>query len=605
LLTVGLCLSSAAWAANDAVFVSQNVPASVPRSANFAVEITFQNTGDTTWTRDTGYILGSENPRDNFTWSTNRIWLDPVDSVAPGAIHTFRATLTAPAQEGSYEFQWQVLQDAVEWFGLPSVNLTIEVSAPQLVCDGSEVLCLDLTSPGQVTATGGTVVGGDFAADGFMPTNQGGIDWIFGPERNFSAGELEVTVTGLQPLPGGEQEGGKVSLFNLCGLAPQDNETIDLQKMAEDYRDGHIFRYGMDDDGLADNWDAVIITGAGFGCYYSINDPPWQAGQSHQVRATWDRDGLALWIDGHHCSSGGNGDTFDPASKVFTLANRCTHYANQQAIARFSNLRLWARGVDLCGNGQLDPGETCDGDCPAGCDDGDACTADGLTGNAANCNVVCQHAPIGTCSPGDGCCPAGCDYTADSDCSAPDCGNGQLDPGETCDGDCPATCEDADPCTSDALLGSALNCDAHCTYAPVLQCASGDGCCPAGCEPADDTDCPPETCGNGQLDPGETCDGDCPISCDDADACTSDTLTGVIAACNVACSYQPIAACAWGDGCCPPGCTPQSDVDCADESSGSGGCQCAARPDRSSGWVVVLIWIGLLYPARRWRNPAR
>ncbi|MBN1771053.1 MAG: hypothetical protein JXB32_07330 [Deltaproteobacteria bacterium] len=494
-----------ATAANDAVFVSQTVPATVARGAPLTVELTFRNTGDTTWTRAVGHILGSENPRDNSTWGTNRIWLAETDSVAPGASVTFRGTLTAPAVEGTYDFQWQVLQDAVEWFGAPSTNLRIAVTAPVFVCDGTEVVCLDLTSAAAVTASGGTVVGGDFTAAGFQPSNRGGIDWEFDAGYDFSAGELEVSVTGLLPVPGGELEGGKVSIFDFCGLEPEANEGVGLQKMDEAYRDGHIFRYGMDDDGLADNWDAVIITGRDFRCYYSINDPPWQAGETHTFRLTWDADGLELWIDATHCTGRGNGDTFDPASKVFTLANRCTHYANQQAVARFTSFRLWARGTRTCGNGVLDPGETCDGDCPTSCSDGDPCTSDTLSGSAAACNAACTFPPITACDSGDGCCPAGCTAATDGDCEGPaTCGNGVLDAGETCDGDCPTSCDDGDVCTLDVLTGSPDTCDVACRNTPILICTGGDGCCPAGCTRAMDPDCPDGPSDAGTDTPGVT-----------------------------------------------------------------------------------------------------
>ncbi|MGI5864050.1 MAG: hypothetical protein ACOX6T_18615, partial [Myxococcales bacterium] len=56
----------------------------------------------------------------------------------------------------------------------------------------------------------------------------------------------------------------------------------------------------------------------------------------------------------------------------------------------------------------LDPGESCEGNCPTSCNDGVACTADALTGSAANCNAACTFQPITVCAPGDGCCPAGC-----------------------------------------------------------------------------------------------------------------------------------------------------------------------------------------------------
>jgi hypothetical protein len=93
---------------------------------------------------------------------------------------------------------------------------------------------------------------------------------------------------------------------------------------------------------------------------------------------------------------------------------------------------------------------------------------------------------------------------------------------------------------------------------PSLTCPSGDERCQDGaCVPVSDA------CGNGRVDPPlENCDGDCPSSCDDADACTSDVMTGSAATCNVRCSRTPVTACAGGDGCCPEGCDAARDDDC-------------------------------------------
>ncbi|MDI7268613.1 MAG: CAP domain-containing protein, partial [Myxococcota bacterium] len=106
-------------------------------------------------------------------------------------------------------------------------------------------------------------------------------------------------------------------------------------------------------------------------------------------------------------------------------------------------------------------------------------------------------------------------------------------------------------------------CNARCTTTPVTACAGGDGCCPAGCTPAGDSDCS-ATCGNGILEPGETCDPErtCPRNCNDGNACTTDVMTGSRADCNVVCTHAPITACAGGDGCCPAGCTNAADADC-------------------------------------------
>lgn len=59
---------------------------------------------------------------------------------------------------------------------------------------------------------------------------------------------------------------------------------------------------------------------------------------------------------------------------------------------------------------------------------------------------------------------------------------------------------------------------------------------------------PEDPCGNGMIDPGEVCDGDCPTSCDDRDACTQDTLSGSAEQCTSSCMNTPIVACASFNG---------------------------------------------------------
>lgn len=78
-----------------------------------------------------------------------------------------------------------------------------------------------------------------------------------------------------------------------------------------------------------------------------------------------------------------------------------------------------AMGTDaaaFCGNGIVDQGETCDGNCPATCADTLTCTQDILVGTPAMCNVACEHPGTG-CAAGDSCCSPGCDNTTDSDCA--------------------------------------------------------------------------------------------------------------------------------------------------------------------------------------------
>ncbi len=72
----------------------------------------------------------------------------------------------------------------------------------------------------------------------------------------------------------------------------------------------------------------------------------------------------------------------------------------------------------VCGNGITEPpDETCDGNCPASCSDGNPCTTDSMTGSAGQCNVECMHSQVTSCGADDGCCPSGCSEANDGDCA--------------------------------------------------------------------------------------------------------------------------------------------------------------------------------------------
>jgi cysteine-rich repeat protein len=232
-----------------------------------------------------------------------------------------------------------------------------------------------------------------------------------------------------------------------------------------------------------------------------------------------------------------------------------------------------------CGNGivDVDLGETCDtgiasgdGACPASCDDGQACTTDVVSGSA--CTTTCIHTDITTPVDGDGCCPSGGNANTDTDCPA-ECGNGIVEPGEACDtgiiagaGACPTNCDDQQSCTTDTLM-NANTCQATCTHTDITMPHNNDGCCPPGANSGNDNDCL-ASCGNGVLDPGETCDtaitsgaGACPTSCSDGNACTTDVLSNP-GTCTAHCVFTPITMPHNNDGCCPPGANANNDNDC-------------------------------------------
>lgn len=120
---------------NGGTFVSQSVPTSVAAGSVFAVAVTMRNSGDTTWTSDV-YKLGAQNPHDNSTWGSHRIYLPDGVSVPPGSEYTFNVNVTAPYSAGLYNFQWRMVKEGVEWFGDWTPNVAVSVTSGSS-CDWS------------------------------------------------------------------------------------------------------------------------------------------------------------------------------------------------------------------------------------------------------------------------------------------------------------------------------------------------------------------------------------------------------------------------------------------------------------------------------------
>src|SRR5262249_42090245 len=113
----------------SAAFVRQTVPLRIMQGTSATVQVTMRNTGSATWT-NTGtnaFKLGSQNPQDNQTWGLSRVPL-PVAAVPPGAEVTFVFDIQAPIKAGTYNLQWKMLQEFVEWFGDLTTNVPVRVT---------------------------------------------------------------------------------------------------------------------------------------------------------------------------------------------------------------------------------------------------------------------------------------------------------------------------------------------------------------------------------------------------------------------------------------------------------------------------------------------
>lgn len=119
---------------NNAAYVSQDVPMLIPGD-KITISVTMKNTGNTDWTKEDGFYLGSQRPADNTTWGLNRVSLDDGELIEPNQEKTFTFDIQVPLEQGIYTLQWQMIQEDVEWFGSKSSSKILRVGAEGIYLD--------------------------------------------------------------------------------------------------------------------------------------------------------------------------------------------------------------------------------------------------------------------------------------------------------------------------------------------------------------------------------------------------------------------------------------------------------------------------------------
>jgi len=103
-----------------------------------------KNTGTTTWTK-ANYRLGSLVSGD--PWGS-RVELPGNASILPGQQVSFTVSAVAPQSAGIFAFQWEMVQELVEWFGgaSPIANVTV-TAAPLKMFSVSPCRAIDTRNP--------------------------------------------------------------------------------------------------------------------------------------------------------------------------------------------------------------------------------------------------------------------------------------------------------------------------------------------------------------------------------------------------------------------------------------------------------------------------
>ncbi|MFC3815292.1 hypothetical protein [Lysobacter sp. GCM10012299] len=106
-------------------FLWQSVPNRMVAGQWYEAWVGMRNTGGATWNTTTGFNLGSRWPHDNTRWGMSRVGVPGNwGSQQDGAFHFW---VRAPDQPGIHNFEWQMVQEGVTWFGdtTPYVQVTV------------------------------------------------------------------------------------------------------------------------------------------------------------------------------------------------------------------------------------------------------------------------------------------------------------------------------------------------------------------------------------------------------------------------------------------------------------------------------------------------
>ncbi|HXU39168.1 MAG TPA: putative Ig domain-containing protein [Blastocatellia bacterium] len=148
----------------DSHFVSQEVQATLQPGQSFLATIRWINTGSSTWNGLGGFAIMSQNPANNLTWGGNQVpWVN--GPVPPGEQMELLFIAYAPTRSGTYDFQWQLFQQGVGFFGEMSANISIVVG------DGGPPPTQPPTinGPSSLAAVTGTPLSATFTATGGTP----------------------------------------------------------------------------------------------------------------------------------------------------------------------------------------------------------------------------------------------------------------------------------------------------------------------------------------------------------------------------------------------------------------------------------------------------
>ena len=270
LTLLALCFATGAQAQNNAAFVSQSVPTTMVTGTVYNVTVPVTNTGGTTWAAANSIFLGSQNPENNSTWGGGRVAMPA--SVGPGGQASLGLQITAP---GTYNFQWRMLQEVVQWFGPLTPNVAVTVTAPT-PSNGAQVIGVSVASvmtQGQSYTVGVTLrnsgtttwpAGSTYALGSTNPHNTmlWGVNWVNLPGA-IAPGQqttLSFQVTAPAPAAGSYTMGWGMLQENVEWFGATSSSAVTVNPLGSGARVTYIHTDGLGSPAARSNAAGQVVS---------------------------------------------------------------------------------------------------------------------------------------------------------------------------------------------------------------------------------------------------------------------------------------------------------------------------------------------------------
>ena len=268
---------------DDAVIVAADLPTELDCGEIYAASVTVRNTGSATWTQDGGYKLGAVSDDDDLYGPDVRVWLEDGDSVASGETHVFTFDLVAPDSADDYLTDWQMVHEAVRWFGETTAETVTVTCSTQSWCD-------PLTdSSARSGFLSKSVSGGSFSAAGWQTTGDRDQLVLEVPTTLGGSTTFEIEVRNFDPAA--QYAGNKHQIINMYTSADGSQGVFDTEEAWWNIRTGTNYGTGL--KLLAapkggDSREEVRL----------IESASWDPADTHTFRVEWNSTILRLYLDG-------------------------------------------------------------------------------------------------------------------------------------------------------------------------------------------------------------------------------------------------------------------------------------------------------------------